>query len=912
MTEQIKKIIASILALVLVFTAVPLGAAAAGKTPLFTINDFSSRQGEEVALTISFAQNVTKSANQLNALDVALKYDKDVFEVISLSKGAGLVTALNALKEGNLGVDTGGYIYSDSAKVPGEVVWSLSTIEGFTFTKGSAFAIVRVKIKDASNLENSPAFTVEVTSAAKLSADKKKIIDRTNDFASYTNKATIEINLATLCDWEYNAETQTYTLAKFKDTKATRFTVPDTFDDGVNGEHPVASIKTSAFRYNTKLEEISLGQNITNVSSAAFMGCSQLRRALIYSKDAAIKANAFYGAADNFVIRCIKGSPADEYAQMNNIAVEYFGDLSKCTIEGIEAQKNYNGSPLTMNSIVITSEEGTTLTEGVDYIVEYKDNIEIGQGTVIIKGAGVVFGYLEYKFDILCPYHTDDGNEYFTRTAPTYEDCTLGGEYVEHCSKCGYTKEFSLPAKEHGEGVWKVISDATCTSEGLRAFVCPDCSKHLQEETIEKLPHNYDWVTEKEPTCKETGSKIYVCSECGDVKETAEIPVVDHNKVWVTIKEATCLEDGEKVLKCTYCDEVYETETIQKFGEHKAAEELTVVDATCEAPGEKYYVCVNCGEKLSYEVIPAKGHIESDLVTKDATCTEDGYKAVYCVNCNKTLQSEIIPKKDHTPAEEWSTLSTPTCVTNGVEVLLCTECGTKLDSRETAALGHDVGEDEWTVVVPATCTEDGLQARICKRSDCGARVEEKEIKAAGHTSTGIKTITEATCTHTGKTADTCSVCGKTFNENIVPQKDHTYGKWETIIEPTCTESGLKQSVCTSCKVASKTETIPAKAHVSKTEYVVAPTYKYTGTERVVCANCGKVIKNPYSVARVYPDLDGDRNFSAADALLILQHSVQIKTLNPTQQKNADCNGDRRINSADALIVLQLSTGELTY
>ncbi|MBQ7595421.1 MAG: leucine-rich repeat protein, partial [Clostridia bacterium] len=901
-----------IMAIVLVLAAVPFGAAAAEKKPLFTINDFSSRQGEEVALTIKFNQGVTKSANQINALDVALKYDKDVFEVLSLSKGSGLVAALNALKEGNLGVDTGGYIYSESANTPGEVIWSLSSIEGFTFTNGSAFAIVRVKIKNASNLENSPAFTVEVTSAAKLSSDKKTIIDRTNDFVPYTNKATIAINLATLCDWEFNSETQTYTLVRFKDTKATKFIVPDTFDDGVNGEHPVANIKTSAFRYNAKLEEISLGANITNVSSAAFTGCSRLKLALIYSENAAINANAFYGAANDLVIRCVKGSPADEYAQLNGITVEYFGDINKCTVEGVETQKNYNGSPLTMDSIVITDSEGTVLTEGVDYIIEYKNNIEIGQGTATIKGKGAFFGSIEYKFDILCPYHVDDGNEYFTRTAPTYEDCTLGGEYVEHCSKCGYTAEFPLPAKEHAKGEWKVLSDATCTQEGLKAFICPDCGKHLQEEVIEKLPHKYEWITEKDPTCKETGVKKYVCSDCGDVKETQEIPVVDHNKEWVVTKEAKCKEDGEKILRCTYCGEVYQTEVIPQYGEHQPAAEWTVVEATCTEPGEKYVVCVKCGEKLSSEVIEPKGHTESDLVTKEATCLEDGYKTVYCTTCEKVLRSEVLPKKAHTPAKEWSTISTPTCTTKGVEVLLCTECSTKLDTRETNPLGHDVGANEWTVIVPATCTENGLQARICKRENCGARVQEKDIKATGHTSTGVKTITEATCTHAGKKADKCSVCGEYFNEKTIAQKEHTYGAWETIVEPTCTEKGLKQSVCTSCKVASKTEEIPLKAHVSKEEYVVAPTYKYTGSARVVCANCGKVIKNTYTVARVNPDLDGDKRFSAADALLILQHSVEIKLLNATQQKNADCNGDRRINSADALIVLQLSTGELTY
>ena len=56
------------------------------------------------------------------------------------------------------------------------------------------------------------------------------------------------------------------------------------------------------------------------------------------------------------------------------------------------------------------------------------------------------------------------------------------------------------------------------------------------------------------------------------------------------------------------------------------------------------------------------------------------------------------------------------------------------------------------------------------------------------------------------------------------------------------------------------------------------------------------------------DVSADGKINSMDALLILQHSVEITKLNGTECNAADINGDGKINSLDALIVLQISTG----
>lgn len=58
------------------------------------------------------------------------------------------------------------------------------------------------------------------------------------------------------------------------------------------------------------------------------------------------------------------------------------------------------------------------------------------------------------------------------------------------------------------------------------------------------------------------------------------------------------------------------------------------------------------------------------------------------------------------------------------------------------------------------------------------------------------------------------------------------------------------------------------------------------------------------------DIDGNRNIDAADALLALQHSVQLVELDGLKWCAADTNFDGRIDAVDALLILQYSVGLL--
>lgn len=65
---------------------------------------------------------------------------------------------------------------------------------------------------------------------------------------------------------------------------------------------------------------------------------------------------------------------------------------------------------------------------------------------------------------------------------------------------------------------------------------------------------------------------------------------------------------------------------------------------------------------------------------------------------------------------------------------------------------------------------------------------------------------------------------------------------------------------------------------------------------------------PPAPQRQKGDVNNDSKINSSDALLVLQHSVSLITLDSTQIKFADMNDDKKCNSSDALKILQKSVG----
>ena len=118
-------------------------------------------------------------------------------------------------------------------------------------------------------------------------------------------------------------------------------------------------------------------------------------------------------------------------------------------------------------------------------------------------------------------------------------------------------------------------------------------------------------------------------------------------------------------------------------------------------------------------------------------------------NNDVIIDNSWVPDGDKMKQEfnhDWHYTETlPTCTKDGEKVGVCSRCGMK-ETKKIPALGHDWGA--WTVTTPATCTNEGVETRICNRDP--SHVETRTIPTTGH-----NWVDNGNGTHT------CTNCGAT-------------------------------------------------------------------------------------------------------------------------------------------------------
>lgn len=155
---------------------------------------------------------------------------------------------------------------------------------------------------------------------------------------------------------------------------------------------------------------------------------------------------------------------------------------------------------------------------------------------------------------------------------------------------------------------------------------------------------------------------------------------------------------------------------------------------------------------------------------------------------------------------------------------------------------HDYGD--WITLSEATCTQSGRQMKRCIRCN---HTETQEIDALGHSWSGEVTISELSCTVDGVSRKTCIICGET-EDTVVAATGHTWGDWSTISEPNCTDNGEREHTCMVCSYTEKDITEPLGHTWAVTENTDAegwivdtdPTCDENGHKTRVCAICGTV------------------------------------------------------------------------
>ena len=181
--------------------------------------------------------------------------------------------------------------------------------------------------------------------------------------------------------------------------------------------------------------------------------------------------------------------------------------------------------------------------------------------------------------------------------------CTTDGSYDEVVRCTEYyevisTEQHEKPAKGH-KFVATLVAP-TCTAQGYTLHKCSVCGEETKDTYKDALGHEYgEWVIDKPATEDAAGSKHRDCVR-GDDTQTAEIPQLTHvHTPAAAVKEnevpATCEAEGsyDEVVRCSKCGEVITTthKTTPALGHKWKA--TKVVAPTYESQGYTEYVCEN-------------------------------------------------------------------------------------------------------------------------------------------------------------------------------------------------------------------------------------------------------------------------------------------------------------------------------
>ena len=355
--------------------------------------------------------------------------------------------------------------------------------------------------------------------------------------------------------------------------------------------------------------------------------------------------------------------------------------------------------------------------------------------------------------------------------------------------------------------------DATCTENGSVTYTCTSCGYSYSEVIAATGSHDYASET-VEPTCTADGKVTYTCTICADTYE--EVIAAAGHSYEAVVTDPTCTEAGFTTYTCAVCADSYVGNETEATGHTYTA---VTVEATCTENGSVTYTC-DCGSTY-IEVIEAIGHNYQAAVTAP-TCTEGGYTTNTCTACGDSFISDETAALGH----DYETVTVEaTCTVGGYTAETCTRCGDGVISNETVALGHEYT----SVTQEATCTEGGCTVHTCVR--CADSYTDGETAALGH---AYETVTVgATCTENGSVTSTCTACGETTVE-VIPATGHS--NETTTVDATCTEDGSVTSSCTICGETT-VEVIPATGHSNETVTIEA-TCTEDGSVTTTCAVCG--------------------------------------------------------------------------
>ena len=262
---------------------------------------------------------------------------------------------------------------------------------------------------------------------------------------------------------------------------------------------------------------------------------------------------------------------------------------------------------------------------------------------------GFMFNECQNCQDIIAVMTIEKNNNHSYKSVVTAPTCTEKG-YTTHTCQCGDTYIDSYVEALGHDIIIDERVEATCTETGLtEGEHCSRCDYKVAQEIIPAKGHKESAVVVENnvlPTCVTKGSydNVIYCSECSEELERVTIIVDELGHTYESVVTLpTCTEKGYTTHTC-HCGDTYIDSYVDKLGHDIIIDEL--VEATCTETGlTEGEHCSRCDHKVAQEVIPAKGHKESDwIIDKEATTTSEGNKHKECTECGTILSEQIIEK----------------------------------------------------------------------------------------------------------------------------------------------------------------------------------------------------------------------------------------------------------------------------
>ena len=207
--------------------------------------------------------------------------------------------------------------------------------------------------------------------------------------------------------------------------------------------------------------------------------------------------------------------------------------------------------------------------------------------------------------------------------------CTSPGYTVRECSVCGDRHiEDITPAIPHDYKAH--VIEATCDADGKTIHRCDGCGSSFVTDYTEALGHSWDKGTlVTNATCTGEGVMEYRCIRCDYHRLDAD-PADGH----IPGAPATCTEPQ----LCTRCGAV-----LEKALGHDYKSEVTA--PTCTEMGYTTNTCSRCGDTNKSNYTEPAGHKPSDwIVDKEPTTDSEGSKHKECTVCGEKLETQPIEK----------------------------------------------------------------------------------------------------------------------------------------------------------------------------------------------------------------------------------------------------------------------------